>query len=272
MWRDAFDVEIGELRPMAGGFEADALTDGHWLVKVWRYEPPHQLHVFADLAAAGLPVPVPLQTVDGTWTATWDDGRACAVFPFVAGREATWDDQLVVARALRRVHETTGVDLPRTDLDEWCIEVLRDRYDHPWISDRRDEVAASVDRLETVIERARATTVPHVVCHNDLMGDNLLVDDDGEVVALLDWDYARSAPREHDLFICFDGPDPAAFLREYGAERVDLTHLEYALLARGVRDLAARVYNEVDRDGIEPWGFARMRRLDADLQLASSFS
>ena len=36
------------------------------------------------------------------------------------------------------------------------------------------------------------------------------------------------APREHDVFAGLCGPDPVRFLRAYGAEQLDLTHLEYA--------------------------------------------
>ena len=33
-----------------------------------------------------------------------------------------------------------------------------------------------------------------------------------------------------------------------------MTHLEYARLARSLRDLAARILNEVDLEGINTWG------------------
>lgn len=266
---DAFGVEVGDLRAIEGGFEAEALSDGRWFVKVWRYDhadSDESLALTGELARRGLPVPAALRAVDGTYTAE-HEGRRYAVFPFVAGRQATTADLDAQARAMRRVHETTGVDLPRTELREWCIEALRERDDHPWISEWRDEVRANVDRLEAVIERARAVDVPHVVCHHDMLGQNVLIGDDGEVVAIVDWGYAMLAPREHDLFACFDEPDPSVFLDAYGAEGIDLTHLEYALLARAVRDLAARVCNEVDRAGVETWGVNRMRRLDTDLSL-----
>jgi Ser/Thr protein kinase RdoA (MazF antagonist) len=270
---DAFGVDVGDLRPHPGGFEADAFTDGRWFVKLWRYEPDTDasLALTGELAARGLPVPAAVRATDGGYTAE-HDGRRYAVFPFVAGRQATSAEIEVQARAMRRVHELDGVALPRTDLYEWCIEVLRDRFDHPWVADRRDELTAAVDRLEAVIERARAVEVPHVVCHHDMLGQNVLIGDDGEVVAIVDWGHAMLAPREHDLFACFDEPDPPAFLRAYGAEGLDLTHLEYALVARGVRDLAARVYNEIDREGVDTWGFQRLRRVDAHLDQASSFS
>lgn len=51
-------------------------------------------------------------------------------------------------------------------------------------------------------------------------------------------------------------------LAAYGARDLNATHLEYALLARALRDLAARVHDEVDRPGIEQWGFRRLARLD----------
>jgi serine/threonine protein kinase len=78
----------------------------------------------------------------------------------------------------------------------------------PWIVDRRGEVMANVDRLEAVIERARAIDVPHVVCHHDLFPHNVLIDRAGRVATLLDWGHAMLAPREHDLFAALCGPDP----------------------------------------------------------------
>ena len=149
--------------------------------------------------------------------------------------------------------------------------MLRDRHDHPWIGDRRDELMVDVDRLEAVIERARAIDVPHVVCHHDLFPHNVLIDRDGRVATLLDWGHAMLAPREHDVFAALCGPDPVRFLRAYGAERLDLTHLEYARLARSLRDLAVRIGNEVDLEGVNTWGFDGLRRVDADLALARPF-
>ncbi len=61
------------------------------------------------------------------------------------------------------------------------------------------------------------------------------------------------------------------FLRAYGAQRLDRTHLEYARLARSLRDLAVRIYDEVDLEGVNTWGFDGLRRVDADLRLARPF-
>jgi hypothetical protein len=78
-------------------------------------------------------------------------------------------------------------------------------------------------------------------------------------------------PREHDVWIAAEGPHGAAFLEMYGARDLDRDHIEYALLARALRDLAARVFSEVDRPGIDTWGFRRIAKLDNDLALFRPF-
>jgi Ser/Thr protein kinase RdoA (MazF antagonist) len=188
----------------------------------------------------------------------------------VRGREATAADAPALARAMRRMHEHPLVDLPRPPIEEsWCIETMRGLLDHPWICDRRTEIEMQLDRLEGAIARARSTPRPDVICHTDFGGHNALIDDEtGEVVAILDWDFARLAPREHDLWAAFEEPDPLAYLDAYGRDiDIDLTHLEYALLARGLRDATARVASERDREGVDTWGFNRWRRIDRNLAL-----
>ena len=240
-----------------GGFEASAfVVDGSWFVKVWRRDPPANLTVLDELAQRGLPVVPPVRTTDGQLAAS-----TYAVYPFVRGQPAP-EDPALLGRTLRRVHAITDVELAHTTLDEWCVDFLRDHIEHPWIVDRRDKLAAAVDRLQSVIDRARRTEVPHVLVHHDLYGDNLIVDDDGDVIAILDWDHASLAPREHDLWMLIDEERSDRLLAAYGSRDLNATHLEYALLARALRDLAARVQDDVDQPGVEQWGFRRLDRLD----------
>jgi hypothetical protein len=263
---DAYGIEARRLRRHAGGFESECwIADDRWFVKVWRHEPPENL---ALLERLDLPVPVPLRTRNGALVAT-AGGHSYAVYPYVRGRAATWADWAEIARVMRRMHEVDveRLDAPRAEMDRSGIQLLRGRLDHPWIRERRDEVTRMVDRLEAVIERATRVVRPGVLCHTDLIGDNLLIDDDGRVVAMLDWDHAAIAPREHDVWIATEGPVAAGFLRAYRAVDLDPTHLEYALLRRAVGDLAARIAEEVDRPGIDTWGFDRWRRLEHNLDL-----
>ena len=263
---EAYGIEARRLRRHAGGFESECwIADDRWFVKVWRHEPPQNLELLERL---DLPVPVPLRTRSGALVATAEEHNY-AVYPYVRGRAATWADWAEIAQVMRRMHEVDVgcLDAPRAEMDRSGIELLRGRLDHPWIRDRRDEVTRMVDRLEAVIERATRVVRPGVLCHTDLIGDNLLIGDDGRVVVILDWDHAEIAPCEHDVWIATEGPMAADFLHAYGAVNLDPTHLEYALLRRAVGDLAARIAEEVDRPGIDTWGFDRWRRLDENLAL-----
>ena len=262
----SYAIEVGRLRRHPFGFESECwIADDRWFVKVWRHDPPGNL---ALLERLDLPVPVPLRTRDGVLVAT-AEAHSYAVYPYVRGRAATWADWAEIARVMRRMHDidVECLDASRAELDRSGIELLRARIDHPWIRDRRDEVTRMVDRLEAVIELASRVTRPGVLCHNDLIGDNLLIGDDGRVVAMLDWDHAEIAPCEHDVWIATEGPMAAEFLRAYGAVDLNPTHLEYALLRRAVGDLAARIGEDVDPPGIETWGFDRWRRLEQNLDL-----
>ena len=155
-------------------------------------------------------------------------------------------------------------------MDEPEIERLQGRLDHPWIVDRRHEVDENIQRLRRTIERAQAKVVRHVVSHRDFGGFNLLIDS-GQVTAILDWDQAVLGPREHDLWMAAEGDRGELFLAEYGARELDLDHIEYALLARALRDMAARVLSDTDRPGVDTWGFQRIARLDRDLAMFRPF-
>ncbi|MEU4196537.1 aminoglycoside phosphotransferase family protein [Kribbella sp. NPDC026611] len=266
-----YGLTTSALQPHPGGFRTDAwVVDRRWFVKLWPAgEKPTGLETLSELAALGLPVIEPVRTVRGELSAMADD-RAYAVFPYVEGRTATWDDWRVAARALRQVRDVPPrVDLPAGNLDEPHIWELGRNLDHPWIVDRRDEVAAAIERVRDVI--AGLKPVREVVCHTDFHGLNLLLDDEGEVLAILDREDAVIGPREHDVWVAAEGPQVVEFLEEYGVRDLDLGHLEYALLARGLRDMSARVLQEVDRPGVDTWGFDRIRRVDRMLEVFRAY-
>lgn len=271
LWRD-YGLRVNALREHPGGFDSDCLVaDGRWFVKIWRTRTaPTRLELLGELRAAGLPVPVPIPTTSGGPYAWWQ-GRPYGVFPYVAGRTANDDDDWrVTAQALKRVHDTHGIDLRRGSMDEPAIRWLGERLDHPWLRDRRHEVAEHIARLDRAIARARAKTVPQVLCHQDFGGTNLLLDGEA-VAAIVDWENAVVGPREHDVWIAAEGHHGEQFLIEYGARDLDLDHIEYALLARALRDMAARVRTGTDRPGVDTWGFQRIARLESDLSMFRPF-
>ncbi|MEU4287372.1 phosphotransferase [Kribbella sp. NPDC026596] len=268
-----FGLSVAVLRPHAGGYESDCwVADDAWFVKMWKQPgKPNGLELLGDLQVRGWPTVAPIRTTSGKLYAVLH-GRPYAVFPYIHGRTATHDDWRVTAEALRQVHELSEPpDLPRVTVDEPEIRQLAQRLDHPWIVDRRDEVAAAIRRLDEVIGRVSATPVREVVCHRDFGALNLMLDEDGEVAAILDWEQAVIGPREYDVWIAAEGNHLESFLTEYGAHDLELHHLEYALLARGLRDMAARILDGVDRPGVDTWGFDRIARLDRDLTVFSSY-
>ncbi|MGW7681234.1 phosphotransferase enzyme family protein [Kribbella sp. NPDC054772] len=260
-----YGLNVAELAPHPGGFATDGwVADGRWFVKRWKAgERPVGLEQLAELRALGLPVIEPVRTLRGELSAT-TGARAYAVFPYVDGRTATWADWCVAARALRQVHDVPlTLELPEADTSEPWIEVLGRNLRHPWIADRAGEVAAAIVRLDGV--RERLGPVRKVLCHTDFHGLNLLLDERGEVAAILDWENAVIGPREYDVWVAAEGDQLEKFLDEYGADDLALDHIEFALLARGLRDMAARVLNDVDRPGVDTWGFDRIRRIDTNL-------
>lgn len=141
-------------------------------------------------------------------------------------------------RHRRAVHEIADLVLPRTDMNEWWIEVLRDRHDHPWIGERRGEDAwgTSIGHARSTCPTSRAITTRSRT--TSCGGRWLLL-----------------APRKHDVFASCRGPTLCASCD-------DLTHLTHARLARCLRDRAVRIY-EVDLEGVNAWGFDELRRVDA---------
>jgi hypothetical protein len=222
--------------PWPVGFESECwIADERWFIKVWNdREHPVDLSLLDALADAALPV-----------------------------------SRSLVCSATSTTSPPSTSSCPRPLLTDEPFDQLRPRLSHPWIADRAEELVAWLDRFESVLARGRATTVPIVLSHDDLDGANVLIGDDGTVVAALDWDWARLGPREHDLWTVIDHQQPRRFLDAYAINNVDLdpTHLELGLLRRALGDLAARVIEDVDRPGVGTWGFERLARVDDTLAL-----
>jgi hypothetical protein len=121
---------------------------------------------------------------------------------------------------------------------------LAEHLDHQWILGRRTRwPRPSCGLIARPSERA-TKPVQQVVCHRDVGGLNLILDDNDEVAAILDWEQAVLGPREHNLWIAAEGGHLESFLTEYGVWDLDIDHIAYVLLARALGDMAARVLGE----------------------------
>jgi spectinomycin phosphotransferase len=244
---------------------------GEWFVKLVRpgaiapARVQFALELGWALADLGLPVPRPLPTLAGTlWS--WLDESQMTVVAFVDGEPLT-DEELAAAEAagqaarlVAAVHGCTpalAVPIPFAEALEvgsaaeglWsCLAKLEQGVGdaHGLLAEARDLVrpqrAALLDRLARLQAQAgavRCRPSGRVLCHGDLIGDNLLRDRDGRLW-LVDSDGATLAPRERDLAL-FAGPGFGRFLdghqRDAGDCDLDPDLIAFFLLRRNLDDL-----------------------------------
>jgi len=183
-------------------------------------------------------LPYPLTTREGALLCHLD-GRPLAIFPFVSGMPApeilSLEHLDEFARTVAAIHRATAAvpdllpprerfaldfepDLRRaievaaraTDRSRPGLRAVRDL-----ILPRRDEVTRELARLHALQARVKKLPGPFVLCHTDLGGDNLHIDEQGRI-SVLDWDDVALAPPEHDLQAGL-GPHFDRFLAVYVA-------------------------------------------------------
>ena len=248
-------------------------------------------------------VPYPIATRQGVLWATCA-GLPFAVFPFLAGQApppwSAWPSSLrdELARTVAAIHRATpalaDVLPPRdtfaipfaADLRRGLAAIDRigpaDRPGRRALRDlvrpRRADILAQLARLQRLQAAVRRLSGPAVLCHTDIGGDNLLVDDQGRL-SVLDWDDATVAPPEHDLHAALgDGFERylAVYQAAGGAQPLHLDRFAFSLLRRYMEDMTVRLLSileentsaEQDADaleGMQTWGFAQWAALDDTL-------
>ena len=207
-------------------------------------------------------VPYPISTRNGALWATFS-GNPFAVFPLLSGNAppARWSPALrdEFARTIAAIHRATpaladvlppheAFDIPFEDDLRHGLEAIEQigprerpglRALRDMVLPRRAEISAQLARLHLLQHAVRQLSGSFVLCHTDMGGDNLLVDDHGQLI-VLDWDDAIVAPPEHDL-------QSALGAREYTSEEQDEDALE----------------------GMEAYGFAQWSALDETLDSIS---
>jgi aminoglycoside phosphotransferase (APT) family kinase protein len=145
------------------------------------------------------------------------------------------------------------------------------------------ELSQQLDRLDELQRLARLARSPFVVTHTDLIGNNLLVDDEGQL-SVLDWDDVRLAPPEYDLSLLLHGVQPmdsralSIVLEVYPPRPLRLELFAFFLLRRALEDFTARVVVLSDdgltpdeiadaSEGLELWGADQWRHHDRLLDL-----
>jgi len=326
--RTAYGVSARSIEFLPLGFGACydlTATDRRYFLKVWPYArlgtplAEAQLASLALSDAIGIHVPAlgvprPRPTLGGALHADLD-GVPLALFDYLEGDAGTrWslDTHAAIGRAFAALHGATALLAP--------LVSRRESFDVPWEADLRSTLArlatlagagpearpgllsarawvhahgADVDaqlaRLHALTSRARALGGPFVLCHTDLHANNVLVDLEGGM-HLLDWDDAKLAPPEHDLWASLWEPNgesgglracTEAYRDAGGVAPLHLEHFACYLLRRYLEDAAVclRALASPDADprdddhwleGLRGWGATRWSRLDATLEVVAT--
>jgi aminoglycoside phosphotransferase (APT) family kinase protein len=199
---------------------------------------------------------------------------------WVRGQEATHHPRrLEILREIGRLGtvinsiETAGfgrefADLPgsRAPLRSWC-EFLRRELElerRLGVLVEHDMVDADkAERLRAVLEAADRDAGSPRLNHGDLRLKNVLVDDHGEVTAVIDWEHCVSALAPvwewsialHDLSI----DAMQAFLRGYGASREAIERLAPVVKALNIINYVPAIERLLQRDEPEHLDWIRTR-------------
>lgn len=154
------------------------------------------------LHTSGLPTPLPVRTREHTWHALVQH-KPATLFPWIIGLEADERAPGAAARAgalLAAIHRA-GVGYPVAQLppNAYDLAALGARVDRiEQAGGFADVVRIARQELGRAIERDRGE---FGLIHQDLFPDNVLVDDAGAPVAVLDFEQATAGPRAYDVAV-----------------------------------------------------------------------
>ncbi len=211
----------------------------------------------------------PIKTIQGKATQPIDD-FTLIVYPFVDGQDGfnknlTEDQWIKLGKALKQIHDLevpTSIQKQirqETYSAKWR-EVVRSIYTHIDADPIGDEIALKlhkfmkknmpdihrlVDRAEQLGEKLQNSSLPFVLCHSDIHGGNVLLDNNSQIY-IVDWDEPIMAPKERDLMFIGGGVgnvwnqplEEQFFYKGYGKTEMDITALTYYRHERIVEDIA----------------------------------
>jgi spectinomycin phosphotransferase len=115
-----------------------------------------------------------------------------------------------------------------------------------FIRSKQNEINRIIERAEDLALEIQSKPQNPVLCHSDIHGGNILINDTGELY-IVDWDDPILAPKERDLMFIGGGidyiwnskRDESIFYEGYGNTKIDFAVLAYYRYERVIEDLVA---------------------------------
>lgn len=211
----------------------------------------------------------PFKTLEGQVVQHVEDATLL-VYPFVEGqngfkRDLSDDQWVMLGKVLRHVHEchvslALQNRLRRETYSPKWREKVRSLYAYIETQPSGDKIAVKflgaikkhrkaierlVNKSEELAQKAQKQPVEFVLCHSDIHGGNVLIDEKGAFF-IVDWDDPIMAPKERDLMFIGGGianvwnepHEVELFYKGYGTTEINQTILAYYRHERIVEDIA----------------------------------
>lgn len=196
-------------------------------------------------------------------------GSTLTVYPFVEGKNGftcplNGEQWISLGQALRHIHQlqippTIQAHIRRETYSAKWRQLVRELEAHINESPAPDEAARKlqvfmrqhgadirrlVDRAESLSLVSQKQSYVPVLCHSDIHGGNVLIDDSGAIY-IVDWDEPIIAPKERDLMFIGGGvanvwnrsDEEEAFYKGYGETAINRAILSYYRHERIVQDI-----------------------------------
>lgn len=255
----------------ASVYKAEAKNSQSYFVKLKRgHRYDMSVAILALLQSSGIQQIIPpIKATDGELTQHIND-FTLTVYPFVNGQNGfcynlTDDQWITLGKVLRQVHEfdvpSSIKDLIRKETysNKWR-KTVRSLYTHidgnlnsddtalklqSFMREHRTVIHHLVDRAEALSQKIQEQSPEFVLCHSDIHGGNVLIDENGSIF-IVDWDDPIMAPKERDLMFIGGGVanvwnnprEEEFFYKGYGKTEINRIIIAYCRHERIVEDIA----------------------------------
>ena len=223
----------------------------------------------------------PYSTREGQLWAHCDAYRLI-LYPFVKGQNGfqialSAQQRVELGMVLKQLHtvsisDTLAASVPREEFSaEWRTKVKRflSRFEYEsfhdpitqamatFLNGKRDELRDLIKHVEQLLERLQIHPQAYVLCHADIHGWNMLIEETGAFY-VVDWDTLLFAPKERDLMFVGCGlggrgqtltEETALFYQGYGQVPVNQVAIAYYRYERIIQDIAEYCEQILESEG-----------------------